>query len=69
MNEVTAFMFYMFNRWEIGEAKGLFGENLGRHIFDKWVGWGAGKELRWYSELDNGCRQKIVDRANELYNK
>lgn len=69
MNEVTAFMLYMFNKWSIQEAKYLFGENLGRHIFDKWVGWGTHKELRWYADLDSACRQKVVDRANELYNK
>lgn len=68
-NSVTNFMLYMFNKWDIHEAKYLFGDNLGRHIFDKWSGWGAGRELRWYADLDNDCRKMIVDRANELYYK
>ena len=66
-NEVTNFMCYVFNKWNIHESKMLFGENLGRHIFDKWAGWGTGKELRWYADLDASCRQKLVDRANEIY--
>ena len=71
-NEVTNFMYYMYNKWCIGEAKKVFGNNLGEHVFSKWVhhrkDTGLG-DLYWYSELDNKCRRKIVDRANELYNK
>ena len=26
-------------------------------------------DLYWYSELDDRCRTKIVERANEIYNK
>jgi len=69
MNEVTAFMFYMFNIWNQQEAHRLFGQTLGQHIFGKWCSFGSGKELLWYAELDNSCRQKLVDRANELYKK
>lgn len=68
-NEVENFMLYMFNKWCIGEAKKVFGNNLGEHIFSKWEDYGAGRELLWYSELDTRCRQRLVDRANEIYNK
>jgi hypothetical protein len=71
-NAVTNFMLYLFNKWCIGEAKKVFGNSLGEHIFSKWVHHREGTklgDLYWYSELDNYCRQKIVDRANELYNK
>lgn len=71
-NEVTNFMYYMYNKWCIGEAKKVFGNNLGEHIFSKWVhhiNVTQLGDLYWYSELDNECRRKIVDRANELYNK
>ena len=61
-------MLYVYNKWGINEAHLLFGKNLGDHIFGKWIEHLSDK-LYWYAELDNECRQKIVDRANELYNK
>ncbi len=70
MNEVTYFMWYMYNRWSKEEAILLFGNNLGEHIFSKWCHHRQGLgDLYWYSELDNECRQKVVDRANEIYGK
>lgn len=66
-NEVTNFMYYMYNKWCIGEAKKIFGDNLGEHIFSKWIEHRK-DQLYWYSELDTSCRQKIVNRANEIYN-
>lgn len=68
-NEVTKFMWYMCNKWNLDEARGLFGDNLGAHIYQKRlhmmeIGYDT---LNWYGELDNNCRQKIVDRANEIY--
>lgn len=71
-NEVTNFMYYMYNVWNIVEAKAVFGTNLGEHIYDKYIHYhnsaGLG-DLYWYSELDENCRQKLVDRANEIYNR
>lgn len=68
-NEVTKFMWYMCNRWNLDEARFLFGDNLGAHIYQKKLHLqGIGHDtLYWYGELDNNCRQKIVDRANEIY--
>lgn len=68
-NEVTNFMYYMYNVWNKIEAVNLFGENLGEHIYDKWLMTGRDKDLLFYSMLDNECRQTLVDRANEYYNK
>ena len=71
-NEVTNFMFYVYNKWNINEAHLLFGKNLGDHIFNKWVGkreYSHDQTMSWFGDLDKKCRQKIVDRANELYNK
>lgn len=65
MNEVTKFMYYCFNKWNFAEAKAIFGENLGKHIWGKWID--RTDSLIWYSELDNECKQKLVDRANEIY--
>ena len=69
-NEVTNFLYYMYNKWCIGEAKKVFGDILGEHIFNKWVHHRSGLgDLYWYSELDDVRRNKIVERANEIYNK
>ena len=70
-NEVTNFLYYMYNKWCIGEAKKVFGDNLGEHIFSKWVHHRETSKLGdlfWYSELDDVCRNKVVARANEIYN-
>ena len=69
MNEVTNFMLYIYNRWSQSEAVRVFGDNLGLHIWNKWIN---SREkgidtLYWYSELDSDCRDKIVYRANEVY--
>ena len=66
-NEVTNFMYYMYNRWNMAEAKNLFGNNLGQHIYEKWMAYHE-DNLRWYAELDVKCRQMLVDRANEIFN-
>lgn len=67
-NEVTNFMYYMYNKWDKEECINLFGEMLGNHIFAKWVHYNGNLgELRFYAELDGSIRQRLVDRANELY--
>ena len=68
MNEVTNFMYYMYNKWNDSEATALFGKNLGAHIFEKWQHYN-GRALEWYGALDTECRQKVADRANEIYGK
>lgn len=71
-SEVENFMYYMYNKWCLNEARYLFGERLGDHIFNKWVGkreYSHDQTMSWFGDLDKKCRQKIVDRANELYNK
>lgn len=67
-NEVTNFMFYMFNVWNKQESVRIFGENLGAHIYNKWMDM-RHDDLRWYGALDDECRQKLVDAANEYYNR
>jgi hypothetical protein len=71
-NEVTNFMYYMFNRWSLAESRYIYGASLGEHIWEKWnevARFGNGDQLCFYASLDNDCKQKLVDRANELYNK
>ena len=65
-NEVTNFMYYMYNNWCPQEAENLFGKYLGEHIFAKYIEFGDGT-LYFYGSLDEKCRQKLVDRANEIY--
>lgn len=67
-NEVTNFMLYMFNVWNMKESIRVFGVNLGEHIFNKWLDM-RHDDLRWYASLDDKCRQKLVDAANEYYNR
>ena len=64
-NTVTKFMWYMFNKWSLKEATTLFGDNLGKHIFTKWLD--DNDDLFWYGSLDIECRDKIVERAKEIY--
>lgn len=69
-NEVTRFMWYMFNKWNEDEALRVFGFDLGKHIWAKWEV--ANLEyhdpsLSWYADLDEKCRSIIIKRANEIY--
>ena len=68
-NQVSNFTYYIFNSWSESEAIRIYGNSLGRHIWKKYVDYQERHlgELRFYAELDNVCRQKLVDRADELY--
>ena len=66
-NQVTNFMYYMYNKWSLDESIRVFGEDLGDHIYCKWLN--RQDNLQWYGELDNNCKQKLVDVADKIYNK
>ena len=69
-NEVECFMYYMFNKWDKSESIRLFGENLGLHVFGKWVAKGENthdQTMSWYADLDKGLRDKLLNRSIELY--
>lgn len=68
-NEVTRFLWYIYNKWNLDEAIKLFGTNLGAHIYHKRnkMREQGFDTLYWYGELDEDCHQKLVDRANEIY--
>lgn len=71
-NLVTYFAWYMFNKWSEDEAIHVFGDDLGRHIYAKWVEVktdGDGDQLRFYCNIDTVCRNKLVQRALDIYNK
>lgn len=70
-NLVTYFAWYMFNKWSLDEAKLVFGNDLGEHIWGKWndvVRLGDGDQLRFYCNLDTVCRNKLVQRALDIFN-
>lgn len=71
VNQVTAFMLYMYNKWSENEAHYVFGENLGDHIYGKYRYY-MDEHLGvmfWYSELDSTRRRQLVARAIELFGK
>ena len=69
VNIVTVFMYYIFNKWNYDEAVIIFGENLGKHIYKKWVQCRNINydQLGWYADLDTTCRNKLVQRAIDTY--
>lgn len=67
MKDIMNFIYYMFNKWTYEESVRLFGLTLGKHIHMKRSG--EKDTLRWFAELDQDSREKILKRANELYGK
>lgn len=66
-NVVTYFMWYIYNKYNEEESERLFG-NMGGYIFRKLIEHGGRScGLSWYADLDKECRQRLVDRAIELY--
>lgn len=39
----------------------IFGESLGRHIWNKFVEKHRRDFIQWYFDLDKGCRMKIAE--------
>lgn len=68
MNEVTNFMYWCYNKLNEQELIAVFGQNLGKHLFQKWAAFKC-DSLRWYADLDRASKQKVVDRANHFYGK
>ena len=64
---VENFMYYMYNVWSEDEAYKVYGNIMGKHLWSKWCN--AHDELSWYAYLDGENRTKIIERANEVYNK
>jgi hypothetical protein len=64
-NDVSSFMYYVEMKYSLKESIYIFGEDLGHHIFGKYLK--ATTPLKWYAELDRGCRDKLVERAIDCY--
>ena len=69
-NIVSSFFYYMWNRWSKAECETVFGSMAG-HFWAKWCGLSSttlsGAAERFYAELGNNARDKIVERACALY--
>lgn len=69
-NDVECFLYYMYNKWSLSESKHVFGDNLGLHVYEKWLEkhqYSKDVTMSWFSDLDKSCRDKIVERAKEIY--
>jgi hypothetical protein len=73
-NDVTSFMFYMWNHWSKEECKAVFASASGgwEHYWNKWCYFSEkysrfGAVEEFYAELSNYNRDKLVKRALELY--
>lgn len=64
---VENFMYYMYNVWSEDEAYKVFGNIMGKHLWSKWNN--SHDELQWFAYIDGENRTKIIERANEAYNK
>lgn len=69
---VLNFAIYMSNAWDKTEAIKIFGENIGEHIFNKWVGYASDRGPTYASlalvyDLDSNNLEKLVERACKLY--
>lgn len=69
MNDVTRFMYYMYNRWCYNEALSIFGPEHGKYVFDKWCECNERRQddLRFYALLDDDSKNQLVNRAKEVY--
>lgn len=69
-NIVSSFFYYMWNRWSKAECETVFGSMAG-HFWAKWCGLSSttlsGAAERFYAELGNNARDKIMERACALY--
>lgn len=66
-NDVTSFMFYMWNAWSQKECDLVFKED-GNYMWNKWQDCRCGNISEFYSLLDTENRDKLVSRALILYN-
>ncbi len=72
VNIVSSFFYYMWNGWgSLEECRKVFDWNA-EHFWAKWVSFFRedrhGAVERFYAALSPDNRQKLVDRACEVYN-
>ena len=72
LSTVNNFFYFMWNQWSLRTSMDLFGPYLGEHIWNKWideVGYfgPTAAVASFYAEIDNNCRQTIIEAANKHY--
>ena len=71
-NDATSLFFYMWNCWSEEECKKAFADGDYNHFWNKWCGYSEecgrfGAVERFYAELSNDNRDKLLKRACEMY--
>lgn len=72
-NDITSFMFYMWNAWCEKECQEAFKDGDWKHFWSKWCYWcnkigsAWGATERFYSDLSDGNRNRLVRRALAVY--
>ena len=72
-NDITSFMFYMWNAWCEEECQEAFKDGDWKHFWSKWCHWcnqigsAWGATERFYSELSDHNRDRLVRRALAIY--
>lgn len=67
---ITKFMWFMYNRWNQQESVGIFGDNIGQHIYFKYIELVNERNmdiLYWYSTLDKTSRMQLINRVEQCY--
>lgn len=67
---ITKFMWFMYNRWNQQESVAIFGDNLGQHIYFKYIELVNERNmdiLYWYSTLDKTSRMQLINRVEQCY--
>lgn len=72
-NETLSYMIYMANKWSEIESIRIFGEDLGKHIWNKYLAFCEdhgmyGAYSMFVFELSSNNLELLLNRACELYN-
>ena len=71
-NYINNYFMFMWNHWDYKTCIEIFGENLGEHIWSKWLnicneyGPTGGVAILW-GRIDSECQQKLTIKANKYY--
>lgn len=73
-NDVTSFMYYMWNAWCKTECEKVFAGHGVDHFWSKWIGYnrhneGYGAVEEFFANLSENYQDMLVKRATEVYNR